>query len=547
MQRISTDTRQIDKFGPGKDGFTDGNVGTGQPTTQLEAKWFDTEQEELANLVEIGGRFALNPTDNQQVLKSIQQMITEATILPPDLTLYVRKAGDVMSGTLTIGDATSAPGAAGGIRYNGVGSGGGNVIGFQWAGGGVFNLYVDTNLIGPIALTSQLAAYLPIAGGTMTGFLTLFGAPTTNAHAATKLYVDQGDAALAAQDALRVLKTGDTMTGNLTMGTGTWGIIYNGVTGVDAIGFTFQGALDQTGHILGVVNGTYIGPLAWTSELLAYLPLSGGTLVGQLGISRAGDNFDLAGSGSLSIYSPGNQALISLGHPGGGTGYGVNIGLGPTEVEIGGHSFTRRAFVFGPTGGFNCLDAITCGGSLRAFASIAAVGGSFGLGYNDGILVPHGGDVRSYHFLDTCGLALDNNPDAQFQTVQLIWGGVSNWTSDAGGSFTIRGTYVGGGLPFGVATADYTPGLDAIMQLQPQAYQDATGQISVGLDESNVAAVLPDSVRAQIAPILMRDDDTPRDDAPVAGINQTALLMTAINAIKELGTRLEALETERRV
>ncbi|SCM73340.1 hypothetical protein KL86PLE_110028 [uncultured Pleomorphomonas sp.] len=40
------------------------------------------------------------------------------------------------------------------------------------------------------AATPSLAAYLLKAGGTMTGLLTLSGAPTANLHAATKAYVD---------------------------------------------------------------------------------------------------------------------------------------------------------------------------------------------------------------------------------------------------------------------------------------------------------------------------------------------------------------------
>jgi hypothetical protein len=44
---------------------------------------------------------------------------------------------------------------------------------------------------------STVVPYLPIAGGTLTGLLTLSGAPTSNLHAATKLYVDTADALLA--------------------------------------------------------------------------------------------------------------------------------------------------------------------------------------------------------------------------------------------------------------------------------------------------------------------------------------------------------------
>ena len=51
---------------------------------------------------------------------------------------------------------------------------------------------------------------LPKTGGTMTGALTLPGAPTSGLHAATKTYVDTADAG-------KVSKTGDTMTGALTL------------------------------------------------------------------------------------------------------------------------------------------------------------------------------------------------------------------------------------------------------------------------------------------------------------------------------------------
>lgn len=71
--------------------------------------------------------------------------------------------------------------------------------------------YVDSNT------TNKL----PLAGGTMTGPLILSGAPVAEAEAATKKYVDDalngagGD--LTAQINNRVAKAGDTMTGFLTL------------------------------------------------------------------------------------------------------------------------------------------------------------------------------------------------------------------------------------------------------------------------------------------------------------------------------------------
>ena len=65
-----------------------------------------------------------------------------------------------------------------------------------------------TNTITPAgaATPADLQTRVAKAGDTMTGLLTLSGAPTASNHAATKAYVDA-----------RVAKAGDTMTGNLTI------------------------------------------------------------------------------------------------------------------------------------------------------------------------------------------------------------------------------------------------------------------------------------------------------------------------------------------
>ncbi|MFY2086554.1 phage tail protein [Achromobacter xylosoxidans] len=76
MRRISTPTRELNKFGPGRDGFTDGDPIAGRVSTDLEADWFDALQEEVAAVAEYGG-VALNPSDNTQVLQGILRIIAE--------------------------------------------------------------------------------------------------------------------------------------------------------------------------------------------------------------------------------------------------------------------------------------------------------------------------------------------------------------------------------------------------------------------------------------------------------------------------------------
>lgn len=55
MRRINSLTAEVDKFGTGAPGCTDGDVGMGIPPTQLNAQFFDNFQEEIARTVEGGG------------------------------------------------------------------------------------------------------------------------------------------------------------------------------------------------------------------------------------------------------------------------------------------------------------------------------------------------------------------------------------------------------------------------------------------------------------------------------------------------------------
>jgi len=66
-------------------------------------------------------------------------------------------------------------------------------------------------------MTTVGAGYVPLTGTTMTGPLTLSGAPTAANHAATKTYTDAGDAAVTALANAAVKRSGDVMTGNLAM------------------------------------------------------------------------------------------------------------------------------------------------------------------------------------------------------------------------------------------------------------------------------------------------------------------------------------------
>ncbi|MCW7646210.1 phage tail protein [Serratia bockelmannii] len=131
MHRIDTPTAQIDKFGQGKNGFTNGDPVTGRRATDLNSDMWDAVQEEIANAIE-GCGITLDKSKHNQLYLAIQRAITERGFLKKannlsDLTdpaaaranLYlgklatvnwltadkvgaVDKTGDTMSGSLTV-------------------------------------------------------------------------------------------------------------------------------------------------------------------------------------------------------------------------------------------------------------------------------------------------------------------------------------------------------------------------------------------------------------------------------------------------------------
>jgi len=142
-------------------------------------------------------------------LEAVPRQFVDAIALQVDGK--VERSGDTMTGPLTLAADPTAPMQAVTLQYadanfltdaphDGVTYGRANG---EWveAGGG-----------------SGGGSFLPLSGGTLTGPLTLYGAPTLDLHAATKLYVDQTatNAATTAASG-RVSRAGDTMTGALVL------------------------------------------------------------------------------------------------------------------------------------------------------------------------------------------------------------------------------------------------------------------------------------------------------------------------------------------
>ena len=151
MERINTSTRQIDKWGPGKDGFTDGALVPFQESTQLNAAWHDQVQEEVANVIEAAG-MDLDPNDREQLLKAIQFLVAAGMVEPPATqTAHMRRSmpgggfewfsGGVVTNPLVVRMATN-PDIA--VIHTGLGLGGG-----LWYGPDAFG-FADAVHIGEV-------------------------------------------------------------------------------------------------------------------------------------------------------------------------------------------------------------------------------------------------------------------------------------------------------------------------------------------------------------------------------------------------------------
>ena len=74
MERINTASRSVDKHGEGKDGFQEEDLAEGIIATRLTASWFDSVQEEIANVVEDAG-ITLDADQRDQLLSAIDSKI----------------------------------------------------------------------------------------------------------------------------------------------------------------------------------------------------------------------------------------------------------------------------------------------------------------------------------------------------------------------------------------------------------------------------------------------------------------------------------------
>lgn len=96
MHRIDTPTAQVDKFGQGKNGFTNGDPATGRRATDLNSDMWDAVQEEICTAIESAG-LTLDKTKHDQLYQAIVKIITSKI---PDALLRNNNLSDVVDKAL---------------------------------------------------------------------------------------------------------------------------------------------------------------------------------------------------------------------------------------------------------------------------------------------------------------------------------------------------------------------------------------------------------------------------------------------------------------
>jgi ribosomal protein L24 len=201
-------------------------------------------------------------------------------------------------------------------------------------------------------LTTDLAAKLALAGGTMTGALTLSGAPSSDLHAATKAYVDAATAGLNVHAAVQAattanvtlasaLENGDTLDG-VTLATGNRVLvknqtdkIENGIYVVKASGapdraddYNTAGEVDA-GDFIFVEAGTANGKTGYVQTNVI-------TTVGS-------DNIEFTQFSGAGTYSAGNGLTLT------GTTFTIDTSI--TQTRVADVSDTEIGYLNGVTSG----------------------------------------------------------------------------------------------------------------------------------------------------------------------------------------------------
>lgn len=187
--------------------------------------------------------------------------------------------------------------------------------------------YVDTSVANVGA-----GNFLPSAGGTMTGPLTLSGNPAAALQAAPKQYVDSSAAAKADLISGRVpigeLGSGTASSSSCLLGNGSWGACGSSANAISIQSVPVASTVPSDGQVI-----------AYSAAAGQYAPAAGGGVTAGMQVVRWATDYNWNQSPAASLSAPGSQTVTLNACPSGVTGsepyYYVYIaGTGTPEAAL---------------------------------------------------------------------------------------------------------------------------------------------------------------------------------------------------------------------
>lgn len=342
-------------------------------------------------------------------------------------------------------------------------------------------------------------AALPKAGGTMTGYITLNGDPSSALHAVSKQYVDNGFLA----------KAGGTMTGYITLHAAPSSanhaatkayvdnLVTNSVSGVSSVNGQ-SGAVTITAGSIGAAQTSHTHPLSSLQQSGAAV----GQIVGWNGVAWVATN-----APTYTITTAQVQSVLS--------GQSLSVGaLSASSVAssgaISGTSITGTSITAGNgtpfTAATNKLTSTT-DWALEAYSTASA-----------GTML-----VRN----DTSGRTLIGWFNGTTNIANVVNNGTSvsyNTTSD----YRLKEN-----------VADFSGGLNAITALRPVTFKwkaDPNGPTATGFIAHEVQAVIPQAINGTKDAVDSNGQIIPQ------GIDNSFIVPYLVAAVKELTAEVEALK-----
>ena len=378
-----------------------------------------------------------------------------------------------------------------------------------------------------LALTGgAITGNLSVAGG-----LTSSGATTLAATSATTLTVS-GNATLQATSAATLTVSGLATLASATInGTGTALYVPNGAIQTLGQVSANTAVITNAASILG--GGTALNVPNGSIATAGNLTVSGAASLGSATI--AGGTI-INGSGT-ALYVP-NGAIQTLGQ------VSANTAVITNSVSINGAGTALNV----PNGSIATAGTLTVSGS--ASIGSATIGATNITAGGTALYVPNGS-------IQTLGDLSANNAIIGNQA-SVNGGGIALYVPN-GNMQTLFSLYVGaqGFKPGGGVwadssdirtkdnVADYTRGLDAVLQLRPVSFQHngrggtvADGRTFVGLIANEALDVMPEMVSTTEQKLDPDDDHV----TEILSLEATALIYALTNAVKELAARIVTLE-----